>query len=466
MFTLRGRLIFLMLFLYVLIAISLFVISQQSQKALIDEINDNIEDLTKAIQISVQNLTSENLDSQNQVEELVKKFRKKGVTEVSILSDEREILASSDPKKVGKHINKNINTDFLIKAELGSKSLNEKIKEINLPIIIGDEKYGYVNLVLHLDTYTEIQKKHFKMRLIITLGIFFVGTILIVILATQYVKPINKLVESTIKVSNGELVPIQISGLNATPEIRLLVNNFNDMIVKIKERFELEKQLEEMSHLYKVGQLSSAIAHEIKNPLNFINLAINQVKDELKEKNYDPNLINMLKMVEDEVKRISDLLVNFLEYGKPIRLEWQRCSIKEIMDSLYKIVYLKMKDSEIKLLFDIPEDFIFNCDKEKIMGGLLNLLINSVESIGKKGEIKVRAHREGNSVFIEVLDNGKGIPQSIKERIFEPYVSTKSTGMGLGLAFTRRIIEEHGGKIYLDDSYKDGAKFVIELPYE
>lgn len=466
MFTLRGRLIFLMLFLYVLIAISLFVISQQSQKALIDEINDNIEDLTKAIQISVQNLTSENLDSQNQVEELVKKFRKKGVTEVSILSDDREILASSNPKKVGKRIDKNINTDFLIKAELGSKSLNEKIKEINLPIIIGDEKYGYVNLILHLDTYTEIQKKHFKMRLIITLVIFFIGTILIIILATQYVKPINKLVESTIKVSNGELFPIQMRGLNATPEIRLLVNNFNDMIVKIKERFELEKQLEEMSHLYKVGQLSSAIAHEIKNPLNFINLAINQVKDELKEKNYDPNLINMLKMVEDEVKRISDLLVNFLEYGKPIKLEWQRCSIKEIMDSLYKIVNLKMKDSEIKLLFDIPEDFIFNCDKEKIMGGLLNLLINSIESIGKKGEIKVRAYRKENSVFMEVLDNGKGIPESIKERIFEPYVSTKSTGMGLGLAFTRRIIEEHGGKIYLDDSYKDGAKFVIQLPYE
>ncbi|ADR18171.1 sensor histidine kinase [Calditerrivibrio nitroreducens] len=466
MFTLRGRLIFLMLFLYVLIAISLFVISQQSQKALIDEINDNIEDLTKAIQISVQNLTSENLDSQNQVEELVKKFRKKGVTEVSILSDDREILASSNPKKVGKRIDKNINTDFLIKAELGSKSLNEKIKEINLPIIIGDEKYGYVNLVLHLDTYTEIQKKHFRMRLIITLGIFLIGTILIIILATQYVKPINKLVESTIKVSNGDLVPIQMSGLNATPEIRLLVNNFNDMIIKIKERFELEKQLEEMSHLYKVGQLSSAIAHEIKNPLNFINLAINQVKDELKEKNYDPNLINMLKMVEDEVKRISDLLVNFLEYGKPIKLEWQRCSIREIMDSLYKIVNLKMQDSDIKLLFDIPEEIIFNCDREKLMGSLLNLLINSVESIGKKGEIKVRAYREGNSVFIEVLDNGKGIPDSIKERIFEPYVSTKATGMGLGLAFTRRIIEEHGGKIYLDDKYKDGAKFVIELPYE
>lgn len=119
MFTLRGKLIFLMVFLYILIAIALFYISQQSQKDLIREINDNIEDLTKAIQISVQNLTSENIDSQDQVEQLVKQFRRKGVTEVSILSDAKEIIASSNPKKIGKTVKREINTDFLIKAELG-----------------------------------------------------------------------------------------------------------------------------------------------------------------------------------------------------------------------------------------------------------------------------------------------------------------------------------------------------------
>ncbi len=458
--------IFLMVFLYILIALALFYISQQSQKAIINEINDNIEDLTKAIQISVQNLTSENLDSQNQVEELVKQFRKKGVSEVSILSDNKEIIASSNPKKIGKTVKKDMNTDFLIKAELGSKSSTEKIKEINLPIIIGDEKYGYVNLVLHMDTFTEIQQKHFTMRLMATMGIFLLGTILIVVLSTQYVKPINKLVEATVRVSNGELVPIDSKNLSSTPEIKLLVDNFNDMILKIKERFELEKQLEEMTHLYKVGQLSSAIAHEIKNPLNFINLAINQVKDELKEKKEDPNIINMLKMVEDEVKRISDLLVNFLEYGKPISLNLQRHSIKDILDNLNRVVHLRLQDPAITLKFDLNNDFTITCDRDKILGCLLNLVINSIESIGKNGEIVLRAYHNHDTVFIEVMDNGKGVPESIRGRIFEPYISTKTTGMGLGLAFSKRIIEEHGGKIYFDDSYTSGAKFVIELPYE
>lgn len=466
MLTLRGRLIFLMVFLYILIAIALFYISQESQKAIINEINGNIEDLTKAIQISVQNLTSENIDSQNQVEELVKQFRKKGVSEVSILSDEREIIASSNPKKIGKVVKKDMNTDFLIKAELGSKSADEKIKEINLPIIIGDEKYGYVNVVLHLETFTDIQQKHFTLRLITTLAIFLFGTILIVVLATKYVKPINELVEATVKVSNGELVQLDAKNLSSAPEIKLLVDNFNDMVIKIKERIELEKQMEEMTHMYKVGQLSSAIAHEIKNPLNFINLAINQVKDELKEKKEDPNIINILKMVEDEVKRISDLLVNFLEYGKPIDLNLQKNSIKEILDNLYRIVYLRLQDPSITLKYDLNDDFTFICDKDKILGCLLNLVINSIESIGKNGEICIRGYHNESTVFIEVIDSGKGVPDSLKSRIFEPYISTKATGMGLGLAFSKRIIEEHGGKIYLDERYTNGAKFVIELPYE
>jgi len=465
MFTLRGKLIFLMVFLYILIAIALFYISQQSQKDLIREINDNIEDLTKAIQISVQNLTSENIDSQDQVEQLVKQFRRKGVTEVSILSDAKEIIASSNPKKIGKTVKREINTDFLIKAELGSKGLNERIKEINLPIIIGDEKYGYVNLVLHMDTFTEIQKKHFTLRLITTMVIFFIGTILIIVLASQYVKPINQLVEATVRVSNGDLAPLNISSIGATPEIKLLVDNFNDMIAKIKERFELEKQLEEMSHMYKVGQLSSAIAHEIKNPLNYINLAINQVKDELKEKKEDSHLINMLSTVEDEVKRISDLLTNFLEYGRPIKLHLEKLYLKDLMCSLQNIIDLKLKDANIRLIIKVEEDILLCCDRDKMVGCLLNLVKNSIESIGKNGEIIIKAYKNDN-IFIEVIDNGKGIPEGIKGRIFEPYVSSKSTGMGLGLAFTKRIVEEHGGKIFLDDNYIGGAKFVIELPYE
>jgi len=129
-----------------------------------------------------------------------------------------------------------------------------------------------------MDTFTNLQQKHSYLRMVTTLIIFTIGTLLIILLASQYVRPINKIVEATVKVSSGQLVPIDKSKLSLSPEIEILVENFNDMVTKLKERIEIEKKLEEMEHMYKVGQLSSAIAHEIKNPLNFINLTVNQVK--------------------------------------------------------------------------------------------------------------------------------------------------------------------------------------------
>jgi signal transduction histidine kinase len=466
MFSLRTKLIFLMVFLYLLVVISLFVIGQISQHALNKEINDNIEDLTKAIQFSVQNLTSEGVDSQSQIEQIVKKFRKKGVSEISILSEDKEIIASSNPKKVGTTVDKKSGTNFLIKAELGTKAPDEKLKEINIPIIIGDEKYGYVDVIFHMDTFTNLQQKHSYMRMITTLIIFTIGTLLIILLASQYVRPINKIVDATVKVSSGQLVPIDKSKLSLSPEIEILVENFNDMVTKLKERIEIEKKLEEMEHMYKVGQLSSAIAHEIKNPLNFINLTVNQVKDEIMDTYHNKPLANLLMMVEDEIKRINDLLVNFLEYGKPLKLNFKMVNVEELLENLKNIISIKLLDRNISLKIETDSNIIMKCDYDKMLGCFINLVINAVESIEKNGEIRINAFKSGDMVVFHVIDNGKGVPDNIKTKLFDPYISTKSTGMGLGLSFTKRIIEEHRGRIYLNEDYKDGADFVIEVPIE
>lgn len=466
MFSLRTKLIFLMVFLYLLVVISLFIIGQISQHALNKEINDNIEDLTKAIQFSVQNLTSEGVDSQTQIEEIVKKFRKRGVSEISILSEDKEIIASSNPKKVGTTVNKKSGTNFLIKAELGTKAPDEKLKEINIPIIIGDEKYGYVDLIFHMDTFTDLQKRHLYMRIVATLIIFSAGTFLIIFLASQYVRPINEIVAATMRVSSGKLVPIDKSKLSLSPEIEILVENFNDMVTKLKERIEIEKKLEEMEHMYKVGQLSSAIAHEIKNPLNFINLTVNQVKDEIMDTYHNKPLANLLIMVEDEIKRINDLLVNFLEYGKPLKLNFKMVNVDELFENLKNIISVKLLDRNISLKIETDNNIMIKCDYDKMLGCFINLVINAIESIEKNGEIKINAFKSGNMVVFHVSDNGKGVPDNIKTKLFDPYISTKSTGMGLGLSFTKRIIEEHRGRIYLNEDYKDGADFVIEVPVE
>lgn len=460
---LKGKLIITMTTLFIISSLMLFLISQNAQKRLIKEMEENIEDLTKAIQISVEKLTSGEEKNPEKLKELIMRFKKKGINEISILSESHEIIASTNPKKVGK-ITKNLkDTDFLIRAELGTKSPQESLKEINVPIIIGDENYGYINIIMHLESLTNITKKNFYIRLFSTLVIFIFGTIIIIFLAERYTKPIQKIIDATQKISSGELNPIQIDS-SLGPEIKELIINFNDMITKLRERQVLEKKIKEMEHIYQIGQLSSAIAHEIKNPLNFLNLAINEIKDELKEGNFTNNTIELLSSVESEIERINNMVINFLEYGRPLKLDLSYINLKELFLDFDKLIKTKAEGQNIDVIYNIDENINFIGDREKLTGCFLNLFINSIESIKNNGIIQIDAKVENNVITISFKDNGQGVPENMHDRIFEPYFSSKDTGLGLGLAFTKKILVEHGGDIWLNKEYKNGAEFIITLP--
>ncbi len=294
---LKTKLILTMSSIFILFSLVLFLISQNAQKRLIKEMEENIDELTKAFQVSVEKLTSEEQKNPEMLKELIMKLKKKGINEISILSESREIIASTNPKKIGHVARSTKDTDFLIKAELGVKSKKEYTKTINVPIIIGDENYGYINIVMHMENLTGIQKRNFYLRLFSTLIIFVFGTLIIIYLADKYTKPIHMIVDATKRVAKGDLTPINIA-LSLGPEIKELVINFNQMIEKLKERQILENKIKEMEHIYQIGQLSSAIAHEIKNLLNFINLAIDQIKDELKQIDTEPKTFELIEAID------------------------------------------------------------------------------------------------------------------------------------------------------------------------
>ncbi len=460
---LKGKLILTMSTLFIISSLMLFLISQNAQKRLMSEVEDNIEDLTKAIQVSVEKLTSSEEKKPEKLKELIMNFKKKGINEISILSESREIIASTNPKKIGTITKKLKESDFLIKAELGTKSVKETLKEINVPIIIGDENYGYINIIMHLENLANITRKNFYIRIFSTLLIFISGTIIIIFLADRYTKPIQKIVDATKRISSGNLTPIQIES-SLGPEIKELVTNFNDMIMKLKERQELEKRIKEMERIYQIGQLSSAIAHEIKNPLNFINLAIDQIKDELMENKFDNNTLELLSSIQAEIERINNMVVNFLEFGKPLKLEIVYINLKEMLEDIHNLIKTKIEGLNIEVEYNIEQDIHFIGDKEKLSGCFINLFLNAIESIKSNGKITVNAKIENNKLKISFADTGQGVPISMQERIFEPYFSSKDAGLGLGLAFTKKIIVEHGGDIWLNKDYKKGAEFIIILP--
>lgn len=460
---LKTKLILTMSSIFILFSLALFIISQNAQRRLIKEMEENIDDLTKAIQVSVEKLTSEEQKKPEILKDLIMRFKKKGINEISILSESREIIASTNPKKIGIVAKSTKDSDFLIKAELGVKSKEEYIKTINVPIIIGDENYGYINIVMHLENLTDVQKRNFYLRLFTTLLIFIFGTIIIIYLADKYTKPVHMIVDATKRVSKGDLTPINID-LSLGPEIKELVVNFNEMIEKLKERQNLEKKIKEMEHIYQIGQLSSAIAHEIKNPLNFINLAIDQIKDELKQINVESKTFELLKSVGSEIDRINNMVQHFLEYGRPLKLNMEYINLFELFEDIEKIIKTKTDDLNIKIEINIDKGINFLGDKEKLAGCFLNLFLNAIDSIKSDGHIIVTGVKKNDRITINFKDTGQGIPEMIADKIFEPYFSSKDTGMGLGLAFTKKILVEHGGDIYLNKEYKNGAEFIISIP--
>jgi len=261
----KDKLIILMMTLLSLSSVSLFIISQNAQKRFLLEVTESIDELTKAIQVSVQKLTSEDEIDQEKLKELIANFKKRGINEISILSENQEIIASSNPKKVGAKLTKK-DTDFLIKAELGVKSNPDNIKEINIPIIIGDENYGYINVIMHLENLTNLQQRNFLLRLFSTISIYILGTVIIIFMAKKFTAPIKKVVDATQKISKDEFVSLKYDS-NDSPEIRELIKNFNEMVEKLKQKKELEKKIQSIENNYKTDNFLLLLPMKLKTHL-------------------------------------------------------------------------------------------------------------------------------------------------------------------------------------------------------
>jgi len=232
---------------------------------------------------------------------------------------------------------------------------------------------------------------------------------------------------------------------------------------KIKElESEIEKTREDLQNekMFLLGQITSRIAHDIKNPLNVIKIGLDLLSERPNLKVSDDYVKQKIQTLEKNVERISTQVDFVLDYirEKPLKRE--------------KIVLSDCISESLKNI-DIPENVKVSWDKsEKMVYGDLfqleivctNLLINSIQSFeGKSGEISFRFSEDEKYIIIEMRDSGPGIPEPILPYVFEPLVTTKQTGTGLGLVSCKRIIENHGGVIYIKNN---PTTVTIKIPKE
>jgi signal transduction histidine kinase len=313
------------------------------------------------------------------------------------------------------------------------------------------------------NTLTNVLEEQSSRSALYTLAVLFVTTLVTGFFVWRFTRPIKELSIAARKVAGGNF-DVQVPA-DRLDEMGTLASAFNEMTGKLARARELETQLHQAEKGAVVGRLAAAIAHEIRNPLNYINLTLDHLRSSFAPT--DPGKRKTFDQLKTEVARINRHITDFLKYSRPSKLEFQNVDIRAEAEDALRLVEVRAEECGIKT--SIVQDGALPtvlADRESLRSVFTNLVINAVEAInGAGGSISIKlSNPEANSVKVEISDSGCGIASDDISKVFEPYFSTKETGTGLGLAIVKKAVDDHGGTISVASKEGGGTTFTIILP--
>ena len=451
---------------------SLFVLHLFSERALLARIRDYTEELSTAIEIT-QEQPGTSADLQRAVQAYAEKLRKLGVRDVSIADASAEVVqASTDPRKVGKKLARRRGpAEYVIRGVLGEEGPLGRPTTSNLtvPIVVGDRRVGYVVITRILDDFSVLSATALASRVAATLAVFALGMLLSLVLAAAVSRPVQALTDAAERVAAGDLsARVPASG---SDELGALARTFNQMVERLGESRALEERLRVAERSTAMGRFASALAHEIRNPLNSISLTIDHVRTRLapEDETRRDEFQALMATLKSEVTRLNRLVGDFLSSGQPARLDPRPCDVGAVVRETAALVEHKARDQAIVVEVDAPPGLPATvADPELLKTCFLNLVLNAFEAMPGGGRLSLRAQLEGpedaQAIAVLVSDTGVGMSAEATAIAFEPYFSTKETGVGLGLALVSRIVEGHGGRVELDSTPGRGTSVRLLLP--
>lgn len=232
-------------------------------------------------------------------------------------------------------------------------------------------------------------------------------------------------------------------------------------VTKVKE---LEKQVQHSDKLALIGQIAAGIAHEIGTPLNVISGNAEYIMMEMGQDNpYKEELETIISQAE----RIANLIKQLLEFARPKKSNYTRADVNKELLHVIELLKHQFEKSNIKLSLNLSEDIPpIYADCSQIHQVFLNIIVNAIHAVGENGLIEIETFAKDGFVNIKFKDNGIGILPEYLDKIFEPFFTTKEAGKGtgLGLAVSKRIIDEHNGKIEVESTPGVGTIFTVKLP--
>jgi PAS domain S-box-containing protein len=237
----------------------------------------------------------------------------------------------------------------------------------------------------------------------------------------------------------------------------------------VTDRLELERRSAEAEAMAAMGTLTTALAHEIRNPLNAAKLQLElftRRAKKLADNEARALLEGPAEVVRSEVNRLGSLLDEFLELARPRQIERQPVPVRALFDEVQKLEEPVLKKHGVTLTARVePADLTLRGDRDKLKQVLLNLIVNAVEALSetRAPQIELSAEKSERGVNLLVRDNGPGVPEALLGSAFTPFVTSKPSGTGLGLAIVQKIARQHGGIAEIV-AQPSGALVRIEIP--
>lgn len=246
-----------------------------------------------------------------------------------------------------------------------------------------------------------------------------------------------------------------------------LYQKFSENQEKLRK---MEKELQQAGTLISLGEVAAHLAHEIRNPLVAIGGFARSMHKITERSAIDAETMEKLKKKTEtiiaEIERLENLLsetLDFVHANKPI---FQLKDLNEVVEEICDLVEDELKNKNIKLLrYLCPLPYI-RIDESQMKQVLFNLIQNAIDSMPEGGELQVKTERERDFVKIDIIDTGVGISEEIKAEIFSPFFSTKNQGSGLGLSIVKHIVEQHRGKVQVENREDKRTSFIVHLPVE
>jgi len=312
----------------------------------------------------------------------------------------------------------------------------------------------------------ESQEQARQLRVMAILGmvmVFFCGVFLAILLMKHVLEPVRELTRMADRRENISPRENEIKALSRTVHGLIEAVDFTHS--------ELEKSREHLLQSEKmamVGKLATGMAHTIRNPFTSIKMRLFSLSrtlelDEAEKEDFD--------VIAEEIRHVDTIVQNFLEFSRPPKLKMQHISPSQVVDTTFQLLEHRLRSYDVAVKI-VREELLpsVEADPEQLKEVFVNLVINACEAIGTGQNGKITVHEttsdatEGPKAVIRIHDNGPGVPEAIRQKIFQPFFTTKDEGTGLGLSIAYRIIGEHRGRLEVRSIEGEGATFIITLP--